>query len=133
LADVVIGPNGSLTPITSLQFMVGAVIHPFAGNDIYAYYGQDQTQANAWTVSGVQGGWGNGAFPNACGVLVPGSTDSIGFNGLERALLGQRPTGSGIYGRLLAGHLQGRSRLRPRKWHESETSERAAGSAGGAF
>ena len=25
--------------------------------------------------------WGNGAFPNACGVLVPGSTDSIGFNG----------------------------------------------------
>jgi len=80
LADVVIGPNGSLTPITSLQFMVGAVIHPFAGNDIYAYYGQDQTRANPWTVAGVQGGWGNGAFPNACGVLVPGSTDSVGFN-----------------------------------------------------
>ena len=80
LADVVIGPNGSLTPITSLQFMVGAVIHPFAGNDIYAYYGQDQTRANPWTVGGVQGGWGNGAFPNACGVLVPGSTDSVGFN-----------------------------------------------------
>ena len=32
LADVVIGPNGSLTPITSTQFLVGAVIHPFGGN-----------------------------------------------------------------------------------------------------
>ena len=42
---------------------------------------RDQTQAKAWTVAGVQGGWGNGAFPNACGVLVPGSTDSVGFNG----------------------------------------------------
>jgi hypothetical protein len=24
--------------------MVGAVAHPFAGNDIYVYYGQEQTQ-----------------------------------------------------------------------------------------
>ena len=60
--------------------MVGAVAHPFAGNDIYAYYGQDQTQRNAWTVGGVQGGWGNSAFPESCGALIPGSTDSVGFN-----------------------------------------------------
>jgi len=81
LADVAIGPNGSLNPIKSVQFMVGAVGHPFTGNDIYVYYGQDQTQSNPWTVAGVQGGWGNGAFPNACSALVPGSTDTIGFNG----------------------------------------------------
>jgi hypothetical protein len=81
LADVVIGPNGSLNPIRSVQFLVGAVAHPFIGNDIYAYYGQDRTQANAWTVGGVQGGWGNAAFPDACGVQVPGSTTSEGFNG----------------------------------------------------
>jgi hypothetical protein len=31
------------------------VAHPFAGNDIYVYYGQEQTQANAWTVGGVAG------------------------------------------------------------------------------
>jgi len=80
LADVVIGPDGSLKPITSVQFLVGGVAHPFEGNDIYAYYGQDRTQANAWTVGGVQGGWGNSAFPNACGALIPGSTDSVGFN-----------------------------------------------------
>ena len=80
LADVVIGPNGSLKPITSIQFLVGAVVHPFAGTDVYAYYGQDKTQSNAWTVGGVQGGWGNGAFPEACGALIPGSTDTVGFN-----------------------------------------------------
>jgi hypothetical protein len=81
LADVVIGPNGSETPIRSVQFLVGGVAHPFGGLDIYAYYGQDRTQSNPWTVGGVQGGWGNAAFPNACGVLVPGSTTSEGFNG----------------------------------------------------
>ena len=79
LADVVIGPNGSLKPLTSTQFMVGAVAHPFAGNDIYVYYGQEQTQANAWTVGGVQGGWGNSAFPEACGIAVPAdSTEAAG-------------------------------------------------------
>jgi hypothetical protein len=81
LADVVIGPNGSETPIRSVQFLVGGVAHPFFGTDIYAYYGQDRTQANAWTVDGVQGGWGNAAFPESCGVLIPGSTTSEGFNG----------------------------------------------------
>ena len=64
LPDAVIGPNGALTPVTQLSFLVGAVAHPFTGNDIYAYYGQDQTYANSWTVAGTQGGWGNPAFVN---------------------------------------------------------------------
>jgi hypothetical protein len=64
LPDAVIGPNGALTPVTELSFMVGAVAHPFAGNDIYTYYGQDQTYANSWTVAGTQGGWGNANFVN---------------------------------------------------------------------
>jgi hypothetical protein len=80
LADVVIGPDGSLQPITALQFLVGAVGHPFGGTDIYAYYGQDRTQANPWTVGGVEGGWGNSAFPASCGALIPGSTTTAGFN-----------------------------------------------------
>ena len=73
-----IGPNGSLKPLTSTQFLVGAVAHPFAGNDIYVYYGQEQTQANAWTVGGVQGGWGNSAFPEACGIAVPANSTGGG-------------------------------------------------------
>ena len=80
LADVVIGPDGTLKPLTTTQFLVGAVVHPFGGNDVYAYYGQEQTQANAWTVGGVQGGWGNAAFPENCGSLIPGDSATTGFN-----------------------------------------------------
>ena len=29
LADVVVGPTGNLQPLTSVQFLVGAVAHPF--------------------------------------------------------------------------------------------------------
>ncbi len=82
LADAVIGSNGSLQPLTTTQFLLGAIAHPFVGNDVYVYYGQEQTQANAWTVAGVQGGWGNSAFPEACGVTpAAASTDTVGFNG----------------------------------------------------
>jgi hypothetical protein len=64
LPDAVIGPNGALTPVTALSFLVGAVAHPIEGNDIYVYYGQDQTYANSWTVAATQGGWGNPNFVN---------------------------------------------------------------------
>ena len=64
LPDAVVGPTGSLTPLTALSFLVGAVGHPIAGNDVYLYYGQDQTYANSWTVGATQGGWGNPNFVN---------------------------------------------------------------------
>ncbi len=65
LPDAVVGANGSLTPVTELSFLVGAIAHPFAGNDIYAYYGEDQSYANSWTVGATQGGWGNPNFVNS--------------------------------------------------------------------
>jgi hypothetical protein len=65
LPDAVIGPTGALTPVTMLSFLVGAVGHPTEGTDIYAYYGQDQTYANSWTVGATQGGWGNPNFVNS--------------------------------------------------------------------
>ena len=64
LPDAVIGPSGALTPVTGLQFLVGGVAHPWAGLDIYAYYGQDRTYANSWTIGTTQGGWGNPNFLN---------------------------------------------------------------------
>jgi hypothetical protein len=64
LPDAVIGPNGSLMPVTGLSFLVGAVAHPFEGNELYVYYGQDQSYANPWTVAAMQGGWGNPNFVN---------------------------------------------------------------------
>ena len=62
LADVVVGPTGTLTPITEVEFLVGGVAHPFTGNDIYVYYGQEQMQRNAWTLGATHGGYGNLAF-----------------------------------------------------------------------
>jgi hypothetical protein len=88
LADVTIAPNGSLQPLTSTQFMVGAVAHPFAGDDIYVYYGQEQVQANAWTIgtgaAATQGGYGNGAFPESCGFAALGTN----FNGVSGSCAG---------------------------------------------
>jgi hypothetical protein len=60
--------------------LVGAVAHPFWGNDIYVYYGQEQTQANAWTVNGVQGGWGNAAFAESCGLVNFGPDQQLANN-----------------------------------------------------
>ena len=44
--------------------VVGAVAHPFAGNDIYAYYGQEQDNANFGSDGTTHGGWGNPAYVN---------------------------------------------------------------------
>jgi hypothetical protein len=68
LTDAVIGSTGQVLPITSVQFLVGGVAHPWMGSDWYVYYGQEQTQRNAWTVAGTQGGWGNLLFAESgCG------------------------------------------------------------------
>ena len=65
LPDVVVGPNGTLSALHQTSFLVGAVGHPWAGNDIYAYYGQEMQNSNFWTVNGTQGGWGNPNYSNA--------------------------------------------------------------------
>ncbi len=64
LADVTYGSDGSLQPLTTLQFLVGAIVHPVEGLDVYAYYGQEQVQANSF---GATGGYGNPlAVNNGC-------------------------------------------------------------------
>jgi hypothetical protein len=74
LPDVIIGSNGTLQPLQTLQFLAGAVAHPFEGLDVYAYYGQEQVNANFWTVGGVQGGYGNPNYPNGgCLNSIPAS------------------------------------------------------------
>jgi hypothetical protein len=64
LADVTIAPDGSLQPLQTLQFLVGAIAHPVDGLDVYAYYGQEEVRANFWTIAGTQGGYGNPNFVN---------------------------------------------------------------------
>ena len=83
LADAVVGSNGAVQPITAVQFLVGAVAHPFSGNDFYVYYGQEQTQRTPWTVGAVNGGWGNLAFAESgCGnaAAAAGILGTAAFN-----------------------------------------------------
>lgn len=80
LPDFIVGPNGTLSPIQETTFLVGAIAHPFEGNDIYAYYGQEQQSANAWTVNGVQGGWGNPNYVNNTCAIEAAANNNPPYN-----------------------------------------------------
>jgi len=74
LPDVIVGPTGSLQTIQAIQFLVGAVAHPFIGTDVYAYYGEEQTNANSWISGATHGGWGNPLYTNNMCALEGTST-----------------------------------------------------------
>jgi hypothetical protein len=86
LADVTIGPDGTLKPLTTLQVLFGAVAHPWAGLDVYGYAGQEQVKANFWNQVGFAGavgagGYGNPAYLNgACFQPNTASTTAAAFN-----------------------------------------------------
>jgi hypothetical protein len=84
LPDVTIAPDGSLSPVTALHAMVGAVAHFTPDLDVYAYAGLEKADSNFSTATnGVPNntGFGNPFFVNTlCGVensaavpAVPGS------------------------------------------------------------
>ena len=80
LPDVTIGSDGSLTPLTTLQFLVGAVIHPVQPLDVYVYYGQEQVNSNFWNIGATHGGYGNPAFVNTGCQLENQASGPAGFN-----------------------------------------------------
>jgi outer membrane murein-binding lipoprotein Lpp len=88
LADVTIGPDGTLKPLTTMQILLGLVAHPWAGLDVYGYAGQEQVKANFWNQVGFAGaagagGYGNPAYLNgACFQpnTAAGLIGSSGFN-----------------------------------------------------
>ncbi len=80
LPDVTIGTNGSLTPLTTLQFLVGAVIHPTAPLDVYVYYGEEQVQSNYWSIGTTNGGYGNPLFANTGCLLENQASGPAGFS-----------------------------------------------------
>jgi len=69
MPDVTFAQNGSLTPVTMLQTMVGAVGHATPDLDIYAYAGLEQAQAN----------FGNSAAGNLFGLGDPLYSDGTCF------------------------------------------------------
>ena len=80
LPDVVIGSNGALQPLTTLQFLVGAVAHPVEPLDVYVYYGQEMVNSNFWNIGGTHGGYGNPAFANTGCLLENQASGPAGFN-----------------------------------------------------
>ena len=85
LPDVQVGPTGALQTIQATHFLVGAVAHPFAGNDFYAYYGQEQNSANAWTHGATQGGLGNVAYTNNQCAVELGAAAGTGSGAFNQA------------------------------------------------
>jgi len=87
LPDVMVGPTGSLVALQQLDFLVGAIAHPWIGTDIYAYYGQEQQYANSWTVNGTQGGWGNPNYINNTCALELAAANNPPYNSTPAANL----------------------------------------------
>ncbi len=85
LPDVQVGPTGALQAIQATHFLVGAVAHPFAGNDFYTYYGQEQNSSNAWTNGATQGGLGNAAYTNNQCAVELGAAAGTGSGAFNQA------------------------------------------------
>ncbi|HEY1981044.1 MAG TPA: hypothetical protein VGH13_13250, partial [Xanthobacteraceae bacterium] len=80
LADVTIGPDGSLTPLRSTHVMVGAIGHATPDLDIYAYAGMEQVSANYYNVGATALGYGNpGYADNGC-LLENQGSGTAGYN-----------------------------------------------------
>lgn len=69
LPDVTTTASGSLTPVTTLQSMVGAVAHILPTTDVYVYAGLERSNANyAGNASSGNVGFGNPLYSDAtCG------------------------------------------------------------------
>jgi hypothetical protein len=74
LADVVVASDGTLSPITALHVMLGAVAHPWVGLDIYGYGGFEKADTNLFNSTAGITGFGNPTSTNAgCGIVTGAS------------------------------------------------------------
>jgi len=74
LSDVVVSSDGSLSPITAVHVLVGAVAHPWAGLDIYAYAGMEKADQNLFSSSAGVTGFGVPGVNNlGCGIVTGAS------------------------------------------------------------
>ncbi len=74
LSDVVVASDGTLSPITAIHAMVGAVAHPWAGLDIYGYAGIEKADSNVFTSAAGPVGFGVTSLNNAgCGIVTGAS------------------------------------------------------------
>jgi hypothetical protein len=114
LSDVVVASDGTLSPITALHVLVGAVAHPVAGLDIYGYAGMERANDNLFFTAAAPGitGFGNPNLVNTgCGVITgaafatPAVTNCAAVNKeVDMATVGfWQNLLKGSYGRVAAG------------------------------
>ena len=65
LPDVTYAANGSLTPITAFQSLVGAIAHAAPSLDLYVYAGLERDDANYGSAGGTNYGFGNPLYSDA--------------------------------------------------------------------
>jgi hypothetical protein len=70
LSDVVVAPDGSLSPIKAVHAMGGVVVHPWAGLDVYAYAGMERAEPNYWSIVST------GSVSNLTGFGVPSAINT---------------------------------------------------------
>jgi hypothetical protein len=74
LSDVVVASDGTLSPITGLQALVGAVAHPWEGLDLYGYAGFEKANPNLFASGAGVIGFGNPTVVNTgCGITTGAS------------------------------------------------------------
>jgi hypothetical protein len=74
LSDVVVGMDGTLSPILAFHVMGGAVAHPVAGLDIYAYGGMERADTNvSISAAGITGFGNPGVVNTGCGTVTGAS------------------------------------------------------------
>jgi outer membrane murein-binding lipoprotein Lpp len=64
LSDVYVGADGSLQTITAFHGLVGAILHPWAGLDIYGYGGIEKEASAVWANLAGTGGVSGFGVPN---------------------------------------------------------------------
>jgi hypothetical protein len=111
LSDVVVASDGTLSPLTALHVMVGAVAHPWAGLDIYGYAGMERADANLFSSAAGITGFGNpGVVNTGCGIttgasFTGGTSNCAAINReVDSATVGfWQNLYKGNYGRVAAG------------------------------
>jgi hypothetical protein len=82
LSDVVVASDGTLSPITAMSALVGAVVHPWQGLDLYSYAGFERADTNLFAAAVGPGGvigFGNPNVNNlGCGIVTAASFSTVG-------------------------------------------------------
>jgi len=80
LADVTIGPDGSLVPLRATDLLLGAIAHVTPSLDVYGYAGEEQVNANYYNVGATPLGYGNPLYANTGCLLENQGSGTAGYN-----------------------------------------------------